>query len=395
MSDNRLTVIYTNIGRGHPFYLDGIVEEMKRLEPRRDLCNVTDVFALSTGLSGLAWRIARLLYFKGAEGGLLGEVYRRLRSSGDYNRPSLGLRLLGHDINAAFDFGPEKLLVAHPSLVGILSGHPGLIYQHGELVAPAESIVKGAATVIVPTEELAGPFMKAGYTADQIFVSNLCVEPDLTQQAEECLKSRIARYASEQPLTGGFFSSGAEPSAHVDLICRAAICVASGKGRAIIFAREGGRLDTEASRRFSEAGINLARCDSADADSAQCILVPFVDRADENRMTARFFRRLDYFVAPSHERVNWAVGLGLPMFILFPLIGPFSPLNAKLAVREMVASELRDAADADNFSNNLHLLRKSCRLIAMAENGWGRLRIDGFSRIAEKLSLALSGEHKS
>jgi hypothetical protein len=89
----------------------------------------------------------------------------------------------------------------------------------------------------------------------------------------------------------------------------------------------------------------------------------------------------DYFVAPAHERTNWALGLGLPMFVLTPDIGPFAPLNHEVLCSSGAAVEVH----AGEFSDQLHSLATNGRLASMAEAGWHPDSISGFAHIADYL----------
>ena len=61
----RINFLYTNIGRGHPFYLDGIIE---CLPPGR-VGDVTDVFGETAGLARGLWAGARIIYRSVGGGG--------------------------------------------------------------------------------------------------------------------------------------------------------------------------------------------------------------------------------------------------------------------------------------------------------------------------------------
>jgi hypothetical protein len=97
----------------------------------------------------------------------------------------------------------------------------------------------------------------------------------------------------------------------------------------------------------------------------------------------RIIPEADAFVAPSHERTNWALGLGLPMFVLFPMIGTHAEANYRLAFDNGVASPLQSADDARNLAPVLQKLRASGALTNMARLGFGRFEINGAERIAE------------
>ena len=90
-------------------------------------------------------------------------------------------------------------------------------------------------------------------------------------------------------------------------------------------------------------------------------------------------------VAPAHERSNWAVGLGLPHFILKPNNGPFAPLNAEFLMKSGVSEEIVLNIDANLFGAMLERCQKSGKLIEMAKNGWNKYKINGFFKIADFL----------
>jgi hypothetical protein len=331
----------------------------------------------------------RWLYRRGASPGLLSRLYATLRRSNDYNVDSFGLRLLGRSLRAQYHDAQLPLVVSHPILVGVFRDRPGLIYQHGELIAPPESVVRGAEVVIVPTESCAEPFLRAGYSRDSILVSGLCIEPALVKQADSAVEIRRTRIAGSGPLTGAFYSSGAEPNQHVESIITTALAHATGGGRAIIVAERGRRLASLAVRSFARAGVGLARISSSDlipVDLPAALLVEFASRREETTLTARLFPSYDFLVSPAHERSNWGVGLGLPFFILEPCIGPFAPLNRQLLLDHGVAFDLTSTEQAASSAERIATLRNRGKLLQMAESGWGKYRIDGFARIGDFLA---------
>ncbi len=349
----------------------------------------SNVFEVSRGLPRLAWHLVRWLYRRGSSEGLISRVYRAVRLRTDYNQSGSMLSLIGRDIRRKYLTGSDPLIVAHPILAGILKGRPGLIYQHGEVVTPREAVVEGAETVFVPTEEAARAFRNAGYGYDQIIVTGLCVEPSQVRQAADAYQMRMKRLDSTDSLTGAFFSSGAEPVGHIEKLVSGAIAVVSSGGKAVIFARRGGRLVQAARLRFGKNRIDLSVVDVTNwipRDLPPATLVMHSSRREEDSVTARFFCQFDYFVAPPHERTNWALGLGLPMIALTPTIGPFAPLNLRVLHDHAVAKVLDSMDDARSLGQTLQQQRQEGRLRAMAEAGWGRYSIDGFARIAEFLA---------
>ncbi len=108
-------------------------------------------------------------------------------------------------------------------------------------------------------------------------------------------------------------------------------------------------------------------------------------RRELDTLTSLVFPYFDYFVAPAHERVNWAVGLGLPMVALSPTAGPYAPLNLALVQREGVAVDSLDLGPANTFHWNISKLHREGKLSAMSSAGWNRYPITGFDTIAAEL----------
>lgn len=98
--DGRVHLVYTNIGRGHPFYLDGI----RQLLPPERLGTVRDVFDCCHGVSGLLWRTARWLYASGSSCGGNRSLYSRVRARTDYTRAGPALTLMGAPLRRAVAF---------------------------------------------------------------------------------------------------------------------------------------------------------------------------------------------------------------------------------------------------------------------------------------------------
>jgi hypothetical protein len=379
-----INFLYTNIGRGHPFYLDGIIECM---QPDR-IGDVTDVFAATTGVARGAWRLARLVYTSAGVGGPYSSLYSRLRSRSDYNRRGVMRGVMGRQLRRTYLGDPRPLVVGHHFLVAILKDKPGLVYQHGEVSAPEESWVRGRHRVLVPLAETADRLIAAGFSARNIVVSGLCIEPGLVTQAEKAHMARLDRLARPGPLSGAFFSSGAEPREHVERLVTAALSAVAGGGRVIVFARRSGLLAARIAARFAELGRDLRKMRSLEnlpVPEPQDLLCLYDDRRQLDKFTARLFERFDYFVAPSHERTNWALGLGLPMVIVEPLLGSFSPLNREFLLEASVASTLGDRRGASRFGETVRELQATGELTKMAEAGWGRFETRGFSNIAEFL----------
>lgn len=387
----KLNFLYTNIGRGHPFYLDGINEALIRKGQIKLVRNHTDVFELSKGLSKLGWKLIRYLYQEGSQDGMISRFYNHLRQNSDYNKNSLIKNILARDIVKKFDGSDDPVIVAHPLLASMLRGKVELLYQHGELIAPEEAIVRGIDYVFVPTEPVAEKFIQAGYNKDQIIQTGICIEPPLVRMAEDCYKARLDRLCGQEPLCGAYFSSGAEPKRHVDKLLKTLWSSLNAGHKAILFAKANGRLYQEAMAFFLKHNLDFGVIMSSELiphELPQLSLVVYQSRREENSFTAKLFKAFDFLVMPAHERTNWAMGLGLPSFILTPNIGPFAPMNAKLMLDKGVAITVDDNI-IDDYGNHLSELRQNGEIQQMAQKGWGE-KIDGFAAIADFLGAKYS-----
>ncbi len=341
-----------------------------------------------TGLSGFGWRAARTLYRSASSNRVVRNLYQRLRRDTDHEKPGLAHRVLGSQLREKFLDSNNPLIVSHPALVGILAGRSNVLYQHGELVAPGESLVSGASTVFVPTAEVAQKFHAIGYSPEQVVVTGLCIEPAISKQAKDFFSARMSRLEVDGELCGLFISSGAEPADHVDYLAKSAVCVATNGGKAVIAAPADGRLQAHTERLLSRAKIDA--CDittstSIPNDLPSATIVLYRTRRELDTLTSLLFGRFDYFVAPAHERVNWAVGLGLPMIALEPTTGPFAPLNLDLVTGRGVAVRSSELGRADTFHWNINRFRREGRLFQMAKAGWGAFPINGFDVVAGEL----------
>ena len=396
MSDKAiLNILYTNIGRGHPYYLDGVVDRLEKSHSNKIKLNIKDVFEVSSGIPLRLWRAIRYLYGAGSQGGAIGKFYEILRSTRGAESGGILTGLLAWDICDFIKHNPHPTLVAHPLLVPMISGLVPVYYQHGEHAVPPEAAVMTARKIIVPTGQAADKFMGRGIPEKNLLISGLCSENELIDISETAYDNRIRRINSNKILTGGFFSSGAEPKKHIDKIIAMLTSLDRAGQRGIAFCRRGGSFEnrlrktfeihTDAIKEFSEDPGNIF----ADKNIA---VLSYSGRTEEYDLTSKCFPYLDYFAAPSHERTNWALGLGIPMFILHPIIGTFSPLNRNILLNNKTALDIDTMEKAVNFSSVLLNLRRDSILVYMAENGIKKYPIDGFIKtagyIADELTVA-------
>lgn len=327
------------------------------------------VFELARGVARVGWVGARFAYRLAGRSGSIARLYGRARARPPAPRggASIVATVLGKGLRAWAE-GTSCVVVDHPLLVEALSGHPGIVYQHGELVAPPASFAAGAHRVLVPTEAVRRAFEAHGVASERLIVTGVCVEPRLARAAASTRAARLRRLERAVPRCVALFSSGAEPRAHVAALVRAARSLRARGHDVVAFAQRGGRF--ERALRALPAGID-ARI--------------FRDRADLHGRTMEAFARFDLFVSPPHERTCWAVGLGLPMALIGPDIGPFAPLNRALLLAEGAAIEIRSLREASSFGERVARMARDGALAAMNRRAEG-VDVSGFATIARVLA---------
>jgi len=390
----RLNVLYTDIGRGHPFYLDGLVSCLRAGYAGSIELEITSVMSVSGGLSLKLWRTVRSLYRAGSQGGLKSALYTMLRGKNRPRRGGLITGLLGRDLVRYIHEHRHPTVVAHPLLVPLLAESVPVYYMHGEIAAPEAAAAEGASRVYVPLDETARCLVAYGLKPESMVLTGLCIEPALADRAAVMVTKRINRLQHHDRLVGAFYSSGAEPAPHLAKMLAALDSLERAGQKAIVFCPAGGRLEAALLDRINvrrfKAGVPGESFIDAIRDT-NILTVIYSDRKQLDSSTASLFKYFDYLVAPSHERSNWAAGLGLPMFITGPSIGPFSPLNREFLLRQEVAVDLDTDEKAGTLAGILADMLDSGKLAAMARNGTGGYAIDGFSRAASDLAAAITG----
>lgn len=370
-----IAFVYTNIGRGHPFYLDGIIEVVDSEFPEIKYF-VTDIFSSGGWMTRVAWSLIRQMYHVGSRGGLFTRFYNRIRKRTEgENSGRLLVAILGRDIAKKLRRFSGLVVVAHPLLARILENQNRVVYQHGELVFPQEAAVFGCEAILVPSYDVAEQAERLGIGKAQVVVTGQCLERDLVPNDDSSFSERIERYQSGLPISVALFTSGAYPVQHLELLFKVVCSLSQCEVCQYIFMGQSVREHRRFGTALRQAGLQFSGKLSG---SEKIRLISSSSRAEENQQVATIFKRLDCAVAPSHERTNWAVGLGLPMFFLTPHIGSYAPLNAKLALGKGVAREIK-CEDAENLGGIITEMRRNGALAAMSQSGYHPSDTSGFN----------------
>jgi hypothetical protein len=382
----RITAIYTNIGRGHPSYLDSLLAVLQK---RCQNLSYRTVFQDSKGLSLLSWKLVAGLYLLGGRGGISTKLYNWLRQSQtEISTDSAIIKILGRDLKRTYRDFDGICLVEHPIVARILADVCRTWYVHGEIAAPPECAIKGIEKIFVPLEETKDKLISFGADPETIVVTGLMIEPELVDSAEKSFQARLKRIESSQPLTVGFFTSGAYPKEHMKKILWGAKSVVDQKMRAIIFTGTNPKKFEWFKKQMKKWGFESVEDREEDLSEERNNNVRLVTRKTRQADTQRaveLLPKIDVFVSASHERTNWAVGLGLPMFVLFPLIGTFASLNFEFAQRQKTAYPLDSLEKAKTLGKIISGLRENGQLTQMAQNGFGMHKINGVSEAASHL----------
>jgi hypothetical protein len=379
----KIVALYSDIGRGHPSYLDSLLYLLKLKYPSQI---TRTVFEESKGLSLLSWRLIKWLYNISGKGGLHTRFYNFVRrKSQTGSEESLAQKLLGRDLKRAYKDFRGICLVDHPLIARSLADVCRVWYVHGEIAAPAECAVKGVEKIFVPLEETKEKLISQGADEKAIVICGLMIEPPLVEGAEEVYKKRLARIKSGQPLTIGFFISGAYPKEHMEKIIAGAKSVIREGMKAIIFCGTNPHKLEWVRSKARDWGVKIIEDKDespTEVEYFDLMLVARRSRWEDTLRAVQLIPQLDVFLAASHERTNWAVGLGLPMFVLFPLIGTFASQNYEFAQKQGVVYPVESLGKAKSLRQLLMELRRSGQLLQMAQNGFAAYSITGVERAA-------------
>ncbi|NIP42535.1 MAG: hypothetical protein GWO41_09435, partial [candidate division Zixibacteria bacterium] len=105
LADKKLVAVYTDIGRGHPNYLDSTLRaiEHKLEKLPRDIKTIS-VFGVSKGISLFGWKTVRRIYRSGAQGGLASFLYNKARGpKSNGSQKNKTIKVLGKSLRKYFD----------------------------------------------------------------------------------------------------------------------------------------------------------------------------------------------------------------------------------------------------------------------------------------------------
>lgn len=338
----KAVVLYTDIGRGHPNYLDSTLRAIKsQLGELPDNFEITSVFEISKGVPLFGWRTIRRIYRTGAQGGIASFFYNRARRRPASSGSAGKFKTLGKSLRKTFDGFTGILIVAHPLLVQLLAGTCRIFYIHGEVAAPIEFDISSAEKIFVPLQKTADILAEGKVPKDRIEITGLMLEPELAENADDIRAQRLKRIVDGVKPTAGFYISGAYPKAHLwQIIEGAEHFLKNDLGRAIISTGSRQKMLS----KFRTALSRYSPTTSAgDFDNGLSSLLLLHDK-DREKLTLQELAQLpkiDLAVMAAHERVNWTIGLGLPSILLHPNIGSFAPLNFEYALENSLVFQYK------------------------------------------------------
>lgn len=377
----KIIALSAEIGRGHPNYLDSVIFALKTRYPQYKLEYHT-VFDCISGGANFLWQLIRKLYCFGGSGGIITKFYNSVRQKLSAPSPIMLKRLspgFNFDTCSSTIFLVEHPLVARTLLAQGLS----VFYIHGEIAAPKECAIRGITKCFVPLEFTKRIMVANGVKPESILVTGLLLEPELVNEAAINYNRRLARLKTNEPLTIAFFISQAYPRPHIEKIIVGVGSVLKNKMRAIVFT---GTVPDKA-LKFK---YRLLRSKKEQTDWENLQVIMSKSRKEENQKTAELMSKIDIMVAAAHERTNWAVGLGIPMLVLFPLIGTYAEANYNFALNQGVAYPIKTIKDAKNLGEKIVEMRNRNILEGMAKRGFSIHKLDGAQTIAESLQTILN-----
>jgi hypothetical protein len=333
LDDKKLVAVYTNIGRGHPNYLDSTLRAIEhKLEKLPRNIKIISVFDVSKGISLFGWKTVRRIYRSGAQGGLASFLYNKARGPrSDGGQKNKTIKVLGKSLRKNFEGYNGIVMVAHPILTQILGQVCRVYYIHGEVASPLEFDIFRSEKIFVPLQETAESFISMGIPEDRIIVTGLMLEPELAAKSDLIKAERLNRLEAGKRATIGFFNSGAYPKPHVwQIIECAEHMLKKNLGNIIISCG----TEERQFQRFKSAISQYKPTTSIEAFADGASPVLLLRNNERQKLTLQeieLLPKIDLAVMAAHERTNWTLALDLPTIFLKPNIGNFAPMNYEYA----------------------------------------------------------------
>lgn len=338
----------------------------------------------------MGWQIIKSFYIIGGSGGIITRLYNFFRQKSAVPSP-IFLKLLGFGLDTFLKGFAGIILVEHPLLARILansridpswverpdSGEVPVYYIHGEIAAPKECALTGDVITFVPLDWTKQRLITSGIKPESIVVTGLLIEPELVENAKKNFDLRISRLKSNEPLTVAFFISQAYPKPHITKIINAVESVAKKGMKAIVF------TGTDRNKAY-QIKYEVEPVKSRNPHKIKLMMSE--NQQEENRQTAELMEVIDIMVTASHERTNWSVGLGIPIFILYPLIGTYARENYEFSLNQRVSYPIKTIEDAKTLGDILTHMQEDNTLMKMAHNGFSIYHLNGAQVIAEYLN---------
>lgn len=329
----KAVVLYTDIGRGHPNYLDSTLRAIKyQTGTHANELAVTSVFDISKGVSLFGWKTIRRIYRTGAQGGIASFFYNKARRRPASAGSARKFKTLGKSLLKTFDGFGGVLIVAHPLLVQLLAGTCRVFYVHGEIASPLEFDISPAEKIFVPLQKTADGLIAGNVPKDRITITGLMLEPELADDADDIRALRLKRIVDGVKPTAGLYNSGAYPKAHLwQIIEGAEHFLKNHLGRVILSTGNSQKMLSKYQTALSRYSPTTS-AEYFDKGRSDLLLLHDKNREKLTLQELAHLSKIDLAIMASHERVNWTVGLGLPSILLHPNYGSFAPLNFDYAL---------------------------------------------------------------
>lgn len=372
--NHSISALYTDIGRGHPNYLDSTLRVLRPMCAERNTnIEITSVFKISRAISACAWKTIEWIYRTGPQNELLSAVYNKIRNrKSEPGRQGLLLRILARDIRHYYADFKGIILVAHPLLVQMLSGDHRVAYIHGEIAAPREFDLSGAEKIYVPLSETSEKMITAGIAPSKIETTGLMLEPELEAQRGLIITARRMRIGKIDKPVIGCFNSGAYPREHVDQMVKIIKYILSNRtGRITLSAGNDPAKYEYFQKVLAEFKPVYDKNDFIENKTGLLIL----HDSDREKLTLKeieILEHIDFLVMAAHERVNWSLGLQIPSLLLKPHYGSFATENYQFALKHSLVYENAEVTNAiDSFITDFRNKGKQLTLeyIAFPTNG--------------------------